>query len=128
MNLEAIALRRAEEQVSRRGAEVIRNPSWTPPKKSAAKRSGHRLLCECGRCSLCLKREWQRRWREKRAKSPRICAAEGCLKHVHKGDHCQRHAWQLATFGVVFPNKRRVASAQVIEKARERLAARGIAA
>jgi hypothetical protein len=126
VNLEAIAMMRAQEQVSRRGSAVIQNPACRPAKKPKAKRTGKVLRCVCGTCSLCRKRDWQRRWRAKRARSPQCCAAEGCLKHVHSGAHCERHAWQLETFGVVFPNRRRVASSEMVERARARLADRGI--
>lgn len=125
MNLEALALARAEEQLACRGKDLPRNPSWRAAKKPK-RYKGRVLACECGTCPLCRKRDWQRRWRAKRKKSPRICSVEGCLKHVHKGDLCERHDWQMATWGTVFPNRRRVASQEFVERARERLAARGI--
>ena len=126
--LERIALMRAEEQIAKPGREIIRNPAYRDRPKPKTAHLRKPPSCECGRCRLCTKREWQRKRRAEIRISPRPCSVPGCSTRVFKGDLCGRHNWQMANFGQVLPNTLRVASPQMVERARRKLAERGIAA
>lgn len=127
MNLEDLAVERAAQQLVRACRDLPLDIVRKAPRKPKARRSVP-LACGCGSCTVCRERERKRRWRAKRRKSPRICSVPGCRKHVDARDVCKRHHRQIQTRGVALTNRLRIATPAVIERARAKLAARGIAA
>lgn len=69
MNLEAIALRRAEEQVSRHGAEIPTHIDWAAVQRPVS-RTARQLKCICGHCHTCRNREAMRAARDAAPKRP----------------------------------------------------------
>ena len=69
MNLEMLALIRAEEQVSRRGVEIASHMDWAAVQKPVS-RTSRELKCVCGRCRTCRNREKMRAFRDAAPKRP----------------------------------------------------------
>jgi hypothetical protein len=63
ISIQQIVLARAQEQVSRRGAEIIRNPNWAAAKRPKS-RTARELKCVCGDCRICRNREAMRARRD----------------------------------------------------------------
>jgi Zn ribbon nucleic-acid-binding protein len=79
MNLERLALARAEEQL----AHVdLREPEPRRPKIRVVKfkGGGRPIGCFCGECTRCQKREWMRRWRAGNIPVPVTCSRCGNRK------------------------------------------------
>lgn len=126
MNLEAIALMRAQEQMRRPSSILVEDPKPRPRVHSLTRR---RLVCYCGICHTCKNREAMRKRRGSGKTTARVrpmCTVEGCLKRVVALGLCQRHYRQQERWGVVVPCRLRVASPRTVEAARARLAAKGI--
>jgi hypothetical protein len=68
MDLERIAVMRAQEQIACRGRDLVWNSPWQAAPKP--KVSNRHLKCECGDCRTCRKRIVMRRYRAHLDKPP----------------------------------------------------------
>lgn len=104
IDLAAIALRRADEQVRTRGVNVMHDPAWRDAPKPRIvperRRGGRAPSCECGACHKCKNRIAMRAFRASLPKlpgaprGPRMDAGRSCrcgqpISNKNKSGMCQ---------------------------------------
>jgi hypothetical protein len=119
MDLAAIQLRRAEEQIAPRGAAILKSAGWRPARK-----------CECGHCQTCKKREWMRQERARDPKWTRLAAAALAYAEAETDEQEAKAALYLRRMACSYSRPRRQRTSKEIRRSVEfavkRLAARGI--
>jgi hypothetical protein len=129
VNLEAIAMRRAEEQLA---AKVWRYDERNERVANDRSRTGRTLLCACGTCRRCKNRIAMRQYRAlsvkppPRTRGPSMALGRTCGHVYRDGSCCKTPIADWNTTGVCGPHRRQ--AWDVVNRSRARLAERGIAA